>query len=262
MSILTFDQWIAANKQVIPYSKTAARTTVAQRWFSVVDLAGNPGAGVLAAGSTGSGVVPTDATAGYPPITFTTGIGYLSSVDFGSTASCRMALVDRLFHSGAHAFNAGDTLTSQPSYAGRIPGSNYAGTQIWYEQVAAATGNQSVAVGYTNQAGVTGRTTGTIALGVAPTVGSLFLLPLQSGDSGVQKIESVTGTVATVGTFNIFVCRPLWNGRITVANGGDVHGLDRTAMPQVFADSALMLLINADATSSGAPDLMMVIANA
>jgi hypothetical protein len=33
-------------------------------------------------------------------------------------------------------------------------------------------------------------------------------------------------------------------------------------MPQVFADSALMLLINADATSSGAPDLMMVIANA
>jgi hypothetical protein len=30
MTIATFDQWIASAKQLIPYSKTTARTTVAQ----------------------------------------------------------------------------------------------------------------------------------------------------------------------------------------------------------------------------------------
>lgn len=63
-------------------------------------------------------------------------------------------------------------------------------------------GSQSIAVTYTNQDGVTGRTTGTIAAtGVAPIVGRMLQLPLQAGDTGVQKIESVTSTVSTAGTF-------------------------------------------------------------
>ena len=45
------------------------------------------------------------------------------------------------------------------------------------------------------------------------------------------------------------------------ANDGDVHGLDKTAMPVVYTDSALMLAVNADSTSSGVPELEFVIAN-
>lgn len=262
MAIATLDQWIASTKQIIPMTKLVSRTSVAQRWFSMIDIAGNPGAGTLAVGNTANGVVPTDATAGYPTITFSTGIGYLSSIDFTNTVASRLMLVDRLFHSGAHAFNAADTLTSQPSYGGRIPGSNYAGTQIWAEVVTAFTGNFSVAVTYTNQSGTTAHTTGTYATGVTPTVGSMFLLPLQSGDSGVQKIESITGSVASVGTFNILVTRFLWAGRVAVANAGDCHGMDRTGMPQVFGDSALFMLTNPDSTGTGGYDVQMDIVSA
>lgn len=259
MTISTFDAWIAGAKQVIPYSRTTARTTVANRWFALHDVAGNPGAATLAVGNTANGAVPTDATSGYPPINFSSGVGYLSSVIFGGTAAGRMTVYDRLFHSGAHAFNAADTLTSQPSFGSRVPGANYAGLQIWYEQVTAATGNQAVTVTYTNQAGTAGQSTGSVSWGVAPTVGQMFLLPLQAGDTGVQKIESVTGTTASAGTFNIVVIRPLWTGRVHSTNEGDNHGPDRTGMPQVFADSAIALMMNSDSTGSGNPDLQLMI---
>lgn len=262
MTIATFDQWIASTKQIIPYSKTVSRTTVANRWFAMHDVGGNPGAATLAAGNTANGAVPTDATTGYPAIAFSTGVGYLSSVMFGSTVAQRLQVYDRLFHSGAHAFNAADTLTSQPSYSARIPNTNYGGTQIWVECVTGFTGTPSVAVTYTNQAGTAGRTTGTVSMGAALTLGSMIQLPLASGDAGVQKIESVTGTVASVGTFNVVVIRPLWSGRVNFINSGDSHGPDRTGMPQLFLDSALALMINADSTGAGFPDLLLGVVSA
>lgn len=262
MTIATFDQWMAGSKQAIQWARTASRTTVANRWFAIHDLAGNPGAATFAVGNTANGAVPTDATSGFPPVNFSSGTGYLSAVDFANTVACRLTLYDRLFHSGAHNFNAADTLTSQPSFASRVPSANYAGTQIWIEAVTAFTGNFSVAVTYTNQGGTTGRTTGTVALGVAPTLGSAFLLPLQAGDTGVSKIESVTGTVSSVGTFNVVVARPLWSGRVPAANWGECHGPDRTGFPQVFSDSALCVMLNADSTSSGLPELSLDIVSA
>lgn len=260
MTIATFDDWVASTKQIISSSRTTARTTVANRWFALHDLAGNPGAvSSLSAGNTANGAVPTDATSGFPTINFSSGIGYLSSVAFGSSVSCRMQIVDRLFASGAHAFNASDTLASQPSIASRVPSLNYSGLQIWIEAVTAFTGNLSVAVTYTNQAGTAAHTTGTVATGVAPTVGSMIQLPLQSGDTGVQKIESVTATVSSAGTFNVLILRPLWNGRVGFGNHGDNHGPDRTGLPQIFSDSALQIMLAADSTSSGASDVQMVI---
>lgn len=262
MAIASLDQWVAAAKQGINWVKTATRTTVATAWFSLFDVAGNPGAGVLAGTSTAAGVVPTDATVGCPMINFSTGTGYLSQVDFGSSVACRLKLFDMLFKAGAYAFNAAQALTGQPSYSSRMPGgTDYTNTQIWVEAVTAFTGNPTITVQYTNQAGATGRSTGAIALGLAPTVGRMIQLPLQAGDTGVQNISNVTCTVATVGTFNVLVLRPLWSGRVKVANDGDIHGLDKTAMPVVYPDSALVFAVNADSTSSGIPDIEFVIAN-
>ena len=264
MAITTLDGYIASAKQLVPWVKTAARTTVAAGWFSLFELAGNPGAGTLAGSSTTAGVVPDDTVAGFPSLsTFGGGAtGYISGIDFGCSTAARLALFDCLFKAGAYAFNAAVTLSAQPSYSGRIPGANYAGTQIWIEAVTAFTGNMSIAVTYTNQSGTTGRTTGTVATGIAPTLGRMIQLPLQAGDTGVQKIESVTATVATVGTFNVLVLRPLWMGRVKIANDGDVHGLDKTGLPQIFDTSALFLAIAADATSSGVPELQIELANA
>jgi hypothetical protein len=264
MAIATLDQYIAAAKQRIQWIKTASMTGVAAMPQSVFAIAGNPGAGTLAGTSTAAGVVPDDTVAGYPSVNAYGGsaIGYLSKVEFADTVAAWFDLYDRLFVAGAYAFNAATTLSAQPSYSARVPGADYGGTQIWVECVTAFTGNLTIAVTYTNQAGTTAHTTGTVATGMAPIVGRCFQLPLAAGDSGVQKIESVTSTVATVGTFNVMVLRPLWSGRIQIANGGDVHDLLRTGMVQVGANAALYALVSADSTATGIPQLAIEIANA
>jgi hypothetical protein len=268
MAITTLDGYIASMKQKLAWSKTAARVTVANTWFSLFDIAGQPGAGVLAGGqtvgSTTAGIVPTDATPGYPMINAFSGAnkGYLGRVEFASTVACRIALFDRLWCGGAYAFNAAQTLAAQPSFSSRVPGgTDYTGLELWLEAVTAFTGVQSVAVTYTNESGVAAKTTGTIATAVAPTVGRCLQLPLASGDSGIQKIETVTSTVSTVGTFNVSVLRPLWSGRVIAANMGDVHDMIRTGLYEVFADSALYAMIATDAVASGVPECSFQIVN-
>lgn len=262
MAITTFDGLIGAAKQSISIVKTASRTSVAASWFTVFDLAGNPGAGTLAGTSTTAGVVPDDTTTGFPTINAFAGgaTGYLAHVDFGSSVACRIKLFDLLWKGGAYAFNASQALTAQPSYVSRLPNSDYGDTQIWLEQVTAGTGVQNVAVTYTNQAGTGSRSTGTVAT-AANIAGRMWQLPLQAGDTGVQKIDNVVGSVATVGTFNILVLRPLWSGRCRIANDGDVHDLTKTGMSELFASSALYPLINTDGTTTGVPELELTIAS-
>lgn len=264
MAILSVDDYVAAAKQIAQYFKSASRTSVSGIPFSVFDLAGQPGAGTLAVGNTANGIVPTDAIAGYPEINaFGPGNkGYIGSVQFGSSVACRLSLYDTLFSAGAYAFNANTTLASQPSFSGRVPGgTDYSNTELWLEAATAFTGNQSIAITYSNQGGTTGRSTGTIALGVAPTLGRMTRLPLQAGDTGISKIESVVSTVSSAGTFNVHVLRRLWSGRVNLANSGDVHDLLRSGLPEIFADSALRLVVIPDSTATGVPEVQIEIVN-
>lgn len=259
MSITTSDGYWGATKQILPWNKTTARTTVAAIPFSMFDVAGGQSAGVLSAGNTANGVVPTDATAGYPTINTITGTGYLTRVMFSNTVASRLVIYDRVFSCGAYAFNANTTLTSQPSFISRMPNSDYKGTELWLEAVTAFTGNQSINVSYLDQDGNSG-TTGTIALGFAPIIGRMTRLPLAAGDSGVSQITNVTSSVSTVGTFNVHVMRKLWEGRVNIANAGDTHPPFRTGMPVVYDTSALHVVVSADSTSSGLPTVDMEIA--
>lgn len=263
MAITTVDGLVSSLKQTVAFNKTASRTTVASTPFSVFDLAGTPGAGSLSVGNTANGIVPTDLTTGAPTIDAFSGsnIGYISKVDFSNTVASRLIVYDRLFSAGTYAFNANTALTAQPSYASRLPNTNYKGLELWLEAVTAFTGNLSIAVTYTNQDGLTARTTGTIATGTAPTVGRMIRLNLQSGDTGIQKIESVVATVSTVGTFNIHVMRKLWSGRVKFANDGDVHEFTKTNLPQVYSDCSLFYVVNADSTSTGLPTIDIDIVN-
>jgi hypothetical protein len=264
MAITTQDGLVAAVAagQSTILHRTAQRTTVAGGWYQTLDLAGNPGAGVLAGTSTAAGVVPTDATAGCPTINAFTGAntGYLSAIDFGGNVAGRLRLCDMLFKAGAYNFNSNVTLASQPSYSGRLPGSDYKGTEIWIECVTAFTGNLTVTITYTNQDGTTGKST-SLATGTALTVGRMMQVPLASGDTGVQKIESVVGSVASAGTFNVLVLRPLWTGRVNIGASGGTHGPDLTDLPVVFTDSALITQLCMDSTTSMAFELNFGIVN-
>lgn len=263
MAITTLDGFIAAPKQTLQWTKTGARTTVAQSYFSSFDVAGAPGAGTLAGSSTTAGVVPTDVTAGYPLINAFGGgsTGYLTAAQVSSSVACRITLYDRLFLAGAYAFNANTALSAQPSYSSRLPNTNYSGLELWVEQVTAATLNQAVTVTYTNEGGTGSRSTGAVGVGAAPIVGRCWQLPFQSGDSGIQKIDNVLGTVASAGTFNVMVLRRLFTVRIPVAGATVLMNLLDTGMPEVYADSAFYCLVSADSTSLGLPDISFEIAN-
>lgn len=264
MAITTRDGLIAAmaGGQHLGIVKTASRTAVAAIPFSVFDLAGSPGAGVLAGANTANGVVPTDATAGCPLVDAFGGAnnGHLARLDVASTVACRVTLYDLLFKAGAYAFNAATTLASQPSYSGRVPGGDYSGTELWLEAVTAFTGNQSIRVQYLDQDGNAGDT-GTLATGIAPTVGRMLRLPLAAGDDGVSRVDVVTSTVATVGTFNVLVMRRLASVRIPIVGGAVCLGPDQLGLPRVFADSALVLVVQPDSTATGIPELSCQIVN-
>lgn len=266
MAITTRDGLIAAAKVIAPHYKTTTRTTVAGGWFSMFDIAGNPGAGTLAVGNTANGLVHTDAVAGYPNIPFAANRSYLSRLAASNTVISQLALYDRVFSCGAYAFNANTNLASQPSFASRVSydggAANYNGLELWAEQVTAATGNQAVNVTYTNQGGTGSRTTGATGIGAAPTVGRCWQLPLQSGDSGVQRIDNVTGSVASAGTFNVHVLRPLVRLYIPVANQQVLLNWADLGLPELFNDSALFWMVRAPAgTSSGTPWLEHQVAN-
>lgn len=264
MAIASLDDYIAAKKQVQVYYKSASATTLAAViGYTPFDLAGNPGAGTLNVGNTANGLVHTDAVAGYPIINaFGVGaIGYLSKVEFSSPVACRLALYDRLFVAGAYAYNADVTLSSQPSFASRVPGGdNYRGLELWVETVTAFTGTPSFQINYKDQDNNDGDT-GVIVAPAALTIRRCFQLPLTSGDNGIQRVDRVRCTVATAGTFNIQVLRPLWAGRIMIANAGDIHDLLRTGLIQIFEDSALYVLVAADSTSSSTPCIHFEVAN-
>jgi hypothetical protein len=256
MAIVNLDGVIAAAKQTVALTKTAGSAVgVAARWQSLFAVAGDPGAGTLAGTSTTAGVVPDDTVAGYPSLNaFGSGnLGYLSAARFGSNVACRVKLYDRLFVAGAYAFNANTTLSSPPSYTARLPASNTngVGLEIWVELVTTGAGVQSVNVTYNNQSG-TSHTTGATAnpTGANGVVGGCFQLPLQSGDSGVEGITTIVGTVATVGTFNVMVLRPLGYARIKIANDVDIQDMLRTGLPQVFATTALYMLVSTDAAGA------------
>jgi hypothetical protein len=262
--ILSTNDYAAAARQNVSWQKTGARTTIATAPFSVFEVAGNPGAGVLAGTSTAAGVVPTDATAGCPLLNAFGGsaVGRLTRVRFGSSVASRVAIYDLLFKAGAYSFNSNVSLAAQPSYTGRIPAEEgYASTELWVETVTAFTGAMSIAVGYTRGDGTAARTTGTVATGVTPTLGRMIQIPLAAGDQGIQKIESVLGSVATVGTFNLLVLRKLWEGRVKFAGDGDTHDFFKTGAPQVYDNSALFGIVYADSTAIGLPDLTLEIAN-
>lgn len=253
MTIASWSDYIAAKKERVVIVRTANVTATAAMWTTVFQAAGNPGAGTLGGSNTANGIVPTDARSGFPTISAYAGgaSGYIGKASFKASVAGSALLADRIFEAGAYSFNANTTLASQPSYSSRVPGGNdYTNTEIWIETVTAFTGNPSFAITYTNQDGTTGRSTGTIASGAAFAVARMLNLPLQAGDTGIQKIENVTCTVASAGTFNVLVLRPLVMFDVRLANAADIQGLDRTGMPEVWADSCLGIYCQPDSTNT------------
>jgi hypothetical protein len=216
---------------------------------------------VLAGTNATTGVVPTDADAGFPSISaFSGSEGYITRVNGYCSVSGAILLCDVLLKMGTFAFNAAVSGLTSADISSRVPNADYGALEIWLEQVTAMTGSQTIAITYID-ADDQARTTGAIATGVAPIVGRCFRLPLAGAGRGVKTITGVTSTVSTAGTFNVLIVRPLINMRIPFAGYSESRDLYGTGMPIIYANSALAVYVRPDSTASGLPEFEIEIAN-
>lgn len=220
-----------------------------------------------------NGAVPTDSLSGAPPIFDFSGAGYLTGCEFGSDRispnggagnGYTLALLhDRLFHCGTYSGAAStQVLSAQPSYASRLPGGSYAGTQLWIEGGATAPGSALVTVTYTNQAGTTGKST-SITFPNTSQTGLSLQMPLASGDTGVQVVESVTWGAAT--SFNIVVIRPLYlvnfaGNLLGLPNASTRRGIGQAHMHTIYNDSCIGSLIRGNSSSQSEIELELELA--
>ena len=265
MAITTGDGYIASTKQMIPYVKTTALTALTAGFrFTLQNAIGNPAAGTLAATSN-PGALFTAGSNGFPAINFSTGSGYLTRVYYYGSVLGRFDIWDKIYGI-AVPLNALATITvsSPPSITGRIVnGNDYSSVRIFVEiTTTMAASATTIQVTYTDQAGISRAAAATATLS-GFVAGRWIEIPLVAGSMGVQKIESITvgGATNATGALNVILVRQLWGSRVNIALGADLHGLDKTGMPQVFPTSALVTTFSPDSTSTGTPELFLEIAN-
>lgn len=157
-----------------------------------------------------------------------------------------------------------DNTTPLPRYASGV------GVQLMPVVVAGQTGGQPFTVNYTNSDGVAGRVTrpavmstqfvnGTVLHSVQANAGypnNGPFLPLQTGDSGVQSVQSVTiGGIGDVGLFALVLVKPLASFSL--------YGIDApteidyfqeaASMPEILDDAYLNFICLPNGTLANAP---------
>lgn len=252
MSIASLADYRSAMRQEVVYRKNPT-SWGGSRYYSNVLIGGSPPAASAPTNNT-NGIVPTNASSGYPTIYPFSGTGYITAVEASLSHSAaafigyRYIIADLLWYAGSYN-TSNVSLSSQPSFSSRLPGGSYQGLQLWSEGIGGAGNTTTFDVGYTNQSGTTGRQTG--AFDINPAASSnvgleAYQFPLQAGDTGVQKVDSVTVNGGLYSA-NLMILRPLVRGRVEFSRGG-IHRqwFDRTGAVQIFADSALISIVSCE----------------
>lgn len=140
------------------------------------------------------------------------------------------------------------------------------GVQMMAVSLASRVGGKSYSVTYTNQDGVSGRVSQTVFQNGAAAIGTLqsgyvsgavsFAQPfigLQSGDTGVRSVESVTMNTADSGFFAIVLVKPICS--LPAQNAREVTELDlllmKNEMPRIYDDAFLNFIIMPNSSLNG-----------
>ena len=144
------------------------------------------------------------------------------------------------------------------------------GVQLMPVVVAGHSGGQPFTVNYTNQDGVAGRITKPVTMGTQIVNGTILhsqgagvayvnngpFLPLQTGDTGVRSVESVTiGGIGDVGLFALVLVKPLASFSLFGADSATEvdYMTDMASIPEIQDDAYLNLIALPNATLAGAP---------
>ena len=193
-------------------------------------------------------VAPTQAN--NQAIKFTNGSGRLNLLGarLNGLNDGTFIIADRLSHQGGLSGIVTTAQTTNLPTAALTRYTDGVGVHIGlsiYTQV--GTTATTVTASYTNQAGTSGRTTAAVVFGGTGfrEGNRLITLPLQSGDTGVRSVESVTvlATTGTAGVFGVTLYKPLFaiglESMHGVFNGGFVTGGVGGGIPEILDDACL-----------------------
>lgn len=208
------------------WMKTPSQTTTARLWFDLALSPGNPAPkyyfdappliAKAIAQSTDGGI--------YHGANVSPSTKYLRKIlAFTATATAlpmKMELLDYLLY-----YPSIDDSTTDPQVLDNtvtLPRyTDGKGVQVIAVSVAGRTGGQSFFFTYTNSDGVAGRTSQTITQNSSTAIGVILnntinnnisavaFCGLQSGDTGIRSIESVTMLGADVGLFSLVLVKPI-----------------------------------------------------
>ena len=251
MAITSLDQLLAASNQLKSFGKVSMTAKAAGTFQSLWTAAGLPAAGANPASL--AMVIPTSATAGALPfVNPATGLSYISKISSSQQTIGTLILYDRI----AHSSGLNGTLTTAQAVNGAALTRHTTGEDVeLFLEVYTATGAtaSSVTISYTNSAGVAGRTTPAVAMQVTPVAGQMLPIPLQSGDTGIRSVQSVTlsSSTATAGNFGITLVKRIAEIPITVAGTGVVLDPFALGFPQIAKDACLSFMVVTSTTTTG-----------
>ena len=263
MALADYDEYLAALKtnRVADFQSAGSigrpqRTTALYRYFLPTPVI-----------PTTSAVTTRDTDISMGPIP-SVGAGRLSllggRMNTGGAAGVACIIVDILNHSGGlSGTSTAAQTTNLPTAAltRYTSGEGVMAAVVIYATVGATA--TTFTVSYTNQAGTSGRTSTATQIGATNFngAGTLILIPLAAGDTGVRSVQSVTlaGTTASAGNFGVVLFKPVAMMALndvmsampidSVSSGGIIG-----ALAEVQPEACLSVIVNqiTQQTTSGA----------
>jgi len=183
------------------------------------------------------------------------------SSSFGGSSS-HVLLIDRLWqNSGLSTTSTASQTVNSVAWPARDldQASDGRGVFIALEvQSSTGSGAPVATLTYTNSAGTAGRTATTVkVLAATQATGQIFIFALQSGDVGVQSVQSyqqsvswTTGTISLI-AFRLVAMAPGSSGTTQAQSFIDrVDDVVTLAAPRVWAESVLQLVVGSTGAAS------------
>lgn len=270
---ITLDKILGSYKQRLALMKNQSGTAVAGQPYTTHDRTGWPLNRALAVGDVTNGLVPVSTDTGFAALEAPQGSNhlYLSKVEIGAPVAMSVWLFDVLFWAGATTIPTTGTTTvalgSPPSFQSRVPYMADGTTRAYNEvslfsfpSTAGSAHAHSISIDYLDQGGAAGNT-GNIVTNAIP-VNRLLMHALAAGDTGVSGITGykVNGVTSATGAMNIMAARSLGRYR-TLGGLSSIYGPDYTGLPELFANSAILIVVMADSTATSTPYVNIEIAH-
>jgi hypothetical protein len=208
-----------------------------------------------AAPATASGQTLSRLSVGALPIPAPSGTTYLAAYEGVSSTAGAWLLSDRLVETGALSsiVTTAQTVNSV-ALPSRATGAD--DVELWIEVYTAlgATASPTVTASYTNHLGVSGRTATLVGgFPASAPANRTFQMSLQSGDTSVASVQSVTTTTSsgTAGAFGIVLRRSFNFGNVYIPNIGWSQTYAETDLQIIPDDACMELYVLSNSASSG-----------